>query len=133
MTTEAGDPQNVSDVRQVFGRWLKAVQSRDIDGVTDAHPADIVMFDVPGQFNGADEYRQTWADFFKWFGENGVFEPSDLSIAAGDDVAFSHCMIRCEGSQGDGNYLPVRLTLCYRKIDGQWMITHEHHSVPVGA
>ena len=49
---------------------------------------------------------------------------------AGDEVAFSHCLIRCEGSQGEGSYLPVRLTLCYQKVDGQWLIAHEHHSVP---
>jgi ketosteroid isomerase-like protein len=24
----------------------------------------------------------------------------------------------------------VRATTCYRKIDGKWMITHEHQSVP---
>ena len=24
----------------------------------------------------------------------------------------------------------VRATTCYRKIDGTWMITHEHQSVP---
>ena len=24
----------------------------------------------------------------------------------------------------------VRATVCYRKIDGTWMVTHEHNSVP---
>jgi ketosteroid isomerase-like protein len=24
----------------------------------------------------------------------------------------------------------VRATICYRKIDGKWMVTHEHVSVP---
>ena len=24
----------------------------------------------------------------------------------------------------------IRATLCYRKIDGKWMVTHEHVSVP---
>jgi ketosteroid isomerase-like protein len=22
------------------------------------------------------------------------------------------------------------LTICFRKIDGRWMVMHEHHSVP---
>jgi ketosteroid isomerase-like protein len=26
-----------------------------------------------------------------------------------------------------------RATVCYRKLDGQWMITHEHASVPFDA
>jgi uncharacterized protein (TIGR02246 family) len=132
MSTQTGDIRNVSDVRRVFDRWINAVQARDLDGVAEAHPSDILMFDVamPPQFKGMDRYRDSWTDFFQWFGEDGVFEPSEVSITAGEDVAFSHCMIRCEGSQGEGSYLPVRLTLCYRKIDRQWMIVHEHHSVP---
>lgn len=132
MATEIGSPENVAAVRRVFDRWINAVRERDIDGVLAAHSSDIVMFDVPTppQFRGLDEYRGAWASFFKWFGEQGVFDPSELTIVAGDDVAFSHCLVRCEGSQGGGSYLPVRLTIGYRKIDGQWTISHEHHSVP---
>jgi ketosteroid isomerase-like protein len=132
MTTQAGNAENIAAVRRVFDRWIKSVQTRNLEGITDAHSSDVVMFDVPTppQFRGLDEYRNTWSSFFKWFGDEGVFEPSELSISAGEDVAFSHCLIRCEGSQGGGSYLPVRLTIGYRKIGGQWTIVHEHHSVP---
>ena len=27
----------------------------------------------------------------------------------------------------------VRSTVCYRKIDGRWVVTHEHTSVPFDA
>ena len=132
MTTEAGDPKHVADVRRVFEGWIAAIQSRNLEGVAAQHAAGVVMFDVPmpPSINGLAAYRETWAPFFRWFGDRGVFEPSELSITAGEDVAFSHCLIRCEGSQGEGSYLPVRLTLCYHKVDGQWLIAHEHHSVP---
>jgi uncharacterized protein (TIGR02246 family) len=132
MATQAGDPKNVADVRRVFDRWISAIQSRDLEGVVSQHSSSVVMFDVPmpPSINGLDAYRETWPGFFRWLGDKGVFESSELSITAGDDVAFSHCMIRCEGSQGEGSYLPVRLTLCYHKVDGQWLIAHEHHSVP---
>ena len=31
----------------------------------------------------------------------------------------------------DGNAdLDFRLTVGLRKIDGQWIVTHEHHSIP---
>ena len=130
--TQTGDRKNVADVRRVFDRWIAAIQSRDLAGVVAHHASDVVMFDVPmpPSINGLDAYRETWAPFFRWFGDKGVFESSELAITAGDDVAFSHCLIRCEGSQGEGSYLPVRLTLCYHKVDGQWLIAHEHHSVP---
>lgn len=25
---------------------------------------------------------------------------------------------------------PVKTTICFRKLDGKWMVTHEHNSVP---
>ena len=131
MTNETGDPQNVSAVRRVFEGWIKAVQTRNIDGVTDPHDDDVVMFDVadPPQLNGIDEYRDIWENFFPWFGPKGVFEPSDLSITAGADVAFSHCLVRCVGSTPSEVEKPIRLTVCYNKIEGEWVIVHEHHSV----
>ncbi|HOZ26949.1 MAG TPA: nuclear transport factor 2 family protein [Hyphomonadaceae bacterium] len=131
MTTHTGSPQNLAEVRGVFDRWLKAVQTRNLDGVTDGHDDDIVMFDVadPPQLNGIDEYRDIWENFFPWFGAKGIFEPSELTITAGDDVAFSHCLVRCIGSTPSEVEKPIRLTLCYRKIDGEWLIVHEHHSV----
>ena len=131
MTNETGDPQNVSAVRRVFEGWIKAVQTRNIDGVTDPHDDDVVMFDVadPPQLNGIDEYRDIWENFFPWFGPGGVFEPSDLSITAGADAAFTHCLVRCVGSTPSEVEKPIRLTMCYSKIEGEWVIVHEHHSV----
>jgi ketosteroid isomerase-like protein len=39
--------------------------------------------------------------------------------------------VRCQGPGSDGKpeALDFRLTICLRKIDGRWMIAHEHHSV----
>jgi ketosteroid isomerase-like protein len=47
-------------------------------------------------------------------------------------VAFAFASMGCEGPGSDGKpeALDFRLTICLRKIDGRWMIAHEHHSVP---
>jgi ketosteroid isomerase-like protein len=98
------------------------------------HAADIVLFDVPPpiQSRGLAESQKSWDQFFRWFGDSGVFELSELEIAAGDDVGFCHRLIHCAGSEpaGETAQLVVRLTVCYRKIDGQWRVMHEHHSEP---
>ena len=56
----------------------------------------------------------------------------DLNITAGDDVAFCHSLIRLSGTTTDGEKADVwfRLTLCLRKIGGEWQITHRRESVP---
>jgi ketosteroid isomerase-like protein len=33
-------------------------------------------------------------------------------------------------AEGESETLTVRLTICFRRIDGEWMVTHEHHSEP---
>lgn len=55
----------------------------------------------------------------------------ELSIAAGEGVAFCHSIVTV-GGRDEEDQFSVRLTLGLRKIDGDWMVTHEHHSVPRG-
>jgi ketosteroid isomerase-like protein len=60
------------------------------------------------------------------------FEIRDLAITTGDDVAFSHSLNRISGKRTDGQTTDVwvRSTVCFRKVDGEWMVVHEHASVP---
>lgn len=47
-------------------------------------------------------------------------------------MAFCHFLYRVTGTLAAGGDVDmwVRATVCYRKIDGTWMVTHEHNSVP---
>jgi SnoaL-like domain len=47
-------------------------------------------------------------------------------------VAFSHSLRHVSAAKPDGGKLDVwwRTTICFRKIDGKWMITHLYSSVP---
>jgi ketosteroid isomerase-like protein len=55
-----------------------------------------------------------------------------MDVTADADVAFAFASMRCEGpgSDGEPEALDFRLTIALRKVDGRWMIAHEHHSVP---
>jgi ketosteroid isomerase-like protein len=56
-----------------------------------------------------------------------------LSVAVGDDVAFGHCFGRLHGTLMNGTATKgiwVRVTFCFRKLDGAWQIVHDHASVP---
>ena len=61
------------------------------------------------------------------------YEVRDLSITAGDDIAFSHSLNRIHGTMTNGHNtnLWLRSTACFRKIDGRWLIVHLQASVPV--
>ncbi len=130
MNVAASDGEAYAAVRKVFDAWADAVQRCDIEATVAPHTRDVLLFDVPASgsiVKGIEAYRESFRDFFPFIADGGVFEITDLDIVAGTDVAFAHCIVRC-GRQADDTF-PVRLTVSFRKIDGEWRIAHEHHSV----
>ncbi len=123
-----------AQIRDLIENWATAVRSQDIDGILKNHSPEILFFDVPPpvQSKGIEAYRKSWDLFFRWFGDSGVFDLSELNVTADNNLAFCTGLIRCAGRdrRGEPEELTVRLTVCYGKIDGEWMVTHEHHSEP---
>jgi uncharacterized protein (TIGR02246 family) len=135
MDTDHGRSEDEAAVRDVIESWTAAVRRRDIAGILQNHSPDIVMFDVPPPFQsrGIDAYRKTWDLFFSWSSDPIPFDVTDVSVTAGNDVAFVVATMRCAepGIDNKPKGLDFRLTVGLRKIEGRWTITHEHHSVPV--
>jgi uncharacterized protein (TIGR02246 family) len=121
-------------VRNVVESWAAAVRRRDYEGILKNHSSDIVMFDVPPPFQskGIEAYKKTWDLFFSCSGDPVVFDIAAMTIFAGSSVAFVIAKMHCTepGSRGVREDLEFRLTIGLQKIDGQWTIMHEHHSVP---
>ena len=122
-------------IRGLIENRAKAVRAKDIDGATSHIAPDILSFDVvnPLQSIGSDALRKRAQEWFSSFEGPIGYELRDLSITVGDDVAFSHSLNRVNAMRTDGKKLDMwwRATVCYRKIDGNWMVTHEHNSVPL--
>jgi uncharacterized protein (TIGR02246 family) len=115
--------------------WARAVHEGDLNAVLADHASDIVMFDVPPPdegVRGIDAYRETWPPFFAWQRSGATFEITELHVTTGDDVAFAFALLRCGTSQELAAHpeLRLRLTIGLRKIEGRWVVTHEHHSFP---
>jgi uncharacterized protein (TIGR02246 family) len=134
MVEMQSDSEDDVAIRHVMESWTAAVRRRDIGGILLNHSSDIVMFDVPPPFQakGIEAYRKTWDLFFSWSSEPIPFDIREMKITAGRDVAFVVAAMRCAepGAAGAQKELDFRLTVGLRKVDGQWTITHEHHSVP---
>jgi uncharacterized protein (TIGR02246 family) len=114
--------------------WARAVRSKNLNGILARHSPDMLMFDVPSplQSKGLEAYKQTWDVFFSWWQDSGVFDIREMNITAGVDVAFVAALMRCAGTEtnGDKTELDFRLTVGLRKIDSEWVVMHEHHSIP---
>jgi len=116
-------------IRTLIESWADAVRRHVLPAILAHHEQNIVMFDVPPplQSRGMDEYKKTWDLFFKYHKPSQAFDIEELEITAGEDVAFAVAIMRCGGLLPE---FPFRLTVGLRKIDGDWQIVHEHHSVP---
>ncbi len=125
-----------AEIRQLLARWEKAFRAKDINGVMAVYAAgaSVVAFDVvpPLQKVGRDSYRKNYEAFFAMYKGPLDVEFRDLRIIAGQDVAFIHVLERMSGTLKDGQKsdMWLRVTSGLRRINGKWLIVHDHVSVP---
>ena len=134
MVTNRADAA-LADVSAVLDGRVEASRTRDIDRLMSLYSPDIVYFDIipPHQFTGTDAVRR---NFLRWFAEyqgDIQLETHDLSVAVSDDVAFAHMLHPDSGTRRSGRDVTVwvRASVCLQRIDGRWLITHEHVSFPI--
>ena len=126
------------EIRALEDRFAAAFRAKDVETIMKGYApgGDLFVFDVipPRQYIGFDAYKKDWEDFFAAFpGPVAQFELTDLSVTSDGKLAYGHSiqhviMTKKDGSKAD---FTVRVTDCYRKIRGKWLIAHEHVSVPV--
>ena len=126
--------QDEAEIRRRIEKLAQAVRAADLESVMSSYAPEMVTFDIvpPLQKVGAEGKRQNWMDVFTTYQRPLGYEVRDLSVAVGDGVAFAHSLNRITGALKNGTKIDqwVRWTPCFRKIDGTWLIVHDHVSVP---
>lgn len=121
-------------IRALIDRFADAFRARDVNGVMAPFANEIVSFDIipPLQTVGAETFVTHWQQFFASHEGPIQVEFPDVRIATSDDIAYSYCVHRIKGTLKNGQPTDwwLRWTACYRKVDGTWLIVHEHVSVP---
>ncbi len=134
MTTENNETNDEAQIRTIIEGRVKAVRDKDSNALLSNHAPNILSFDVtnPLQNAGVDTIRELTEQWLSFYQGSIGYEIQDLRITTSDDVAFCHYLYRVTGTRKDGVEVDmwVRATVCLRKIDGKWMIVHEHESVP---
>jgi ketosteroid isomerase-like protein len=124
-----------TEIRRQIGRIAEGLRAKDSEGLKKLYATDIVSFDVgpPLQSVGVEAKLKNWAPVFEFFG-SVTYEVRELFLTVGDDVAFGHAFARLGGTLKDGTAMSgmwVRVTYCFQKIDGTWLIAHDQVSVPL--
>jgi uncharacterized protein (TIGR02246 family) len=126
-----------ADIKALEDRFVAAFKAKDADAIMKVYAPGqaLVVFDVvpPRQYVGAAAYRKDWQTFFGSLDGPLTVELTDLDIAADRNLAYSHSIQRVAGTDKQGKKLDltVRVTDVYKKTRGQWLVIHEHVSVPV--
>jgi ketosteroid isomerase-like protein len=126
-------PSIEATLRKRIDDLAQAIRDKDVDRLMTFYARDVMVFDVrpPLATHGADAYRQ---NFERWFAASDgplSFELNDLRVVAGETTAFCHYLALVVGSKpGHTTGYWVRGTSCFERRDGEWLVTHEHISMP---
>lgn len=134
MKTDSAKTNDEAQIGDLIESWTKALRAKNIDALMSHYTPDVLLYDLapPLVHRGAEVYRKSWEQWLPTFQGPVGYEIRNLRITTGDDVAFSTSLNRLSGlrTSGEQTDVWVRATVCYRKVDGKWLVTHEHVSVP---
>ena len=127
----------VADIKVLQDGFIAAVRAKNLDAIMKFYVPDktLFVFDVvpPRQYVGAAAYRKDWQEFLDSLEGPITVEMTDFAVIADNNLAYGHSIQRIAGKMKDGKTadLTARVTDVYKKIDGHWLVIHEHVSVPV--
>jgi ketosteroid isomerase-like protein len=121
-------------IRGLVAEIVAGIRDRDLNALRPVYASDVVSFDVepPLRHVGVEAKLENWARVFAVF-RSVEYDVRDLTVVVGGDVAFGYCFGRLHGTLMSGaatDGMWVRVTLCFRRIDGDWLVVHDQASVP---
>jgi ketosteroid isomerase-like protein len=135
MPTATMQREEEDRIRERMEALAEALRTKEIDVLMAHYAPDMVTFDLrpPAQIRTATAYRKNFEAWFASVEGRIDYEMHDLGIAVGGDTAFCHYQAHVRSKRASGETVDywVRVTSGLRKMDGRWMIAHEHISMPV--
>jgi uncharacterized protein (TIGR02246 family) len=122
-----------AQIRECLNKWTRALHAKDLGALTALYAPDTLAFDLmpPSQVD-ASHYRKNFERWFSSMAGPIEYEIHDLRVTTSDDVAFTHNLGHVKGSRANGEKADywVRVTVGFQKRNGQWLVIHDHVSMP---
>jgi ketosteroid isomerase-like protein len=126
--------ENELEIHARIETLAEAIRNKNLDQVMSHYAPDVVVFDLmpPLDVHGVAAYRRNFERWFASMAGRINYEMLDLDISAGDTHAFCHCLSHVIGARAGGGRADywVRVSSGWRKVHGQWLVAHEHISMP---
>ncbi len=121
-------------IRAELEQWLVAVRAKNIPAIMQHYAPQIRAFDAIAQlqFQGLEAYTAHWRACLEYCPGDMHMRLQDIEIQATEDLAFCSALCLCGGvdEQGVEQCGWMRMTACYRRLDQEWKVVHEHFSAP---
>jgi uncharacterized protein (TIGR02246 family) len=120
-----------AEIEALFQQLGRAHADRDADAIVEAYAPDAVIFDLAPPLGRRGMNRDSVAAWLAGWDGPIQIDARDVSLTVDGDVAFASALNRMRGRQsGEDQDLWYRTTMCLRKTNGRWRISHDHSSVP---
>jgi ketosteroid isomerase-like protein len=124
-----------TQIRELIEARAAALKGGDVETIVSYYAPEVVQFTLAPPLQQSTDARdpEQLAAWIATFAAPPIREVTQLQVTVGADVAFAtslDCLSATPKGMTDSFRLWHRVTLGLRKIDGQWLITHEHQSVP---
>ena len=134
MPTTATAINDEGQIRQRLQAWTRSLRAKDLDALMALYAPDTVTFDLmpPSQVQGADRYRKNFERWFAAMPGPIDYDIHDLRITLSEDVGFCHFLSHIKATRANGETADywVRVTVGFQERNGQWMMIHDHVSMP---
>jgi ketosteroid isomerase-like protein len=134
-TAENQRSMDEADIRQSIESFMRAFRAKDLQGIIACYAPSVVAYDMmpPLRYTGIQAWEKIWEQSLAMM--DGTIEPEirDLTIdvSASGDLALCHGLNHFVLKGGkEAVDMWFRWTAGFRKINGKWLVTHEHTSVP---
>lgn len=125
----------MTDFRALLEERCAAIWDKDLERLLSFYSPDVVYFDIvpPLQYVGIEALRGRFTHWFEGFEGPIGQEVHSLTVLAGEDVASNSMLIRASGKRVNGPEVSffVRATSVFQRTGEDWLITHEHVSLPI--
>jgi ketosteroid isomerase-like protein len=121
-------------LRRRIEALAQAIRDKNLEHLMSFYASDVTVFDLrpPLDVRGAAAYRKNFERWFASFEGPMGFEIKNLRIVPGNGAAFCHYLSLVSGARPGGRTSGywVRGTTCFERRDDEWLVTHEHISMP---
>ncbi len=133
--TLSAESKDDGEIRSLIRTFTAAANALDLDRTMAcyADTPDLSVFS-PGPSRsvvGLAAVRKNWSDFFALI-KSTHSELSDIAVESDGRLAFAYFTTTEEIVMKDGTKVKplLRSTMIYQRINGRWLIIHEHKSEP---